>query len=66
MVDLESKYKTELNRLRKKCDQQLSECETEIETLTRSNGELGKANKALAARVKVLLYCSRFGVGGVA
>ena len=53
VVDVETKYKAELNRLRKKHDQQLVEYETQIDTLTRSNGELARANKALAARVKV-------------
>jgi len=52
-MDVESKYKAELSRLRKKYEQQLGEYETQIETMTRTNTELGKANKALAARVKV-------------
>jgi len=51
--DTESKYKTELNRLRKKYEQALGDYETQLDTLTRSNGELARANKALAARIKV-------------
>ena len=53
VVDVESKYKAELGRLRKKYEQQLGEYETQLDTLTRSNGELARANKALAARIKV-------------
>jgi len=53
VLDVESKYKTELGRMRKKYEQQLGEYETQTDTLARSNGELGRANKALAARVKV-------------
>lgn len=53
VIEVESKYKAELGRLRKKYEQQLTEYETQLDTLTRSNSELGRANKALAARVKV-------------
>ena len=53
MLDVESKYKAELGRLRKKYEQQLGEYETQNDTLTRSNSELARANKALAARIKV-------------
>ena len=57
VLDVESKYKAELSRLRKKHEQQLGDYESQMDTLSRSNSEVARANKALAARVKVsLLY----------
>ena len=53
VVEVESKYKTELGRVRKKYDQQFTDYESQIDIMSRSNGELSRANKALAARVKV-------------
>ena len=52
---MESKYKAELSRLRKKHEQQLGDYESQMDTLSRSNSEVARANKALAARVKVSL-----------
>ena len=53
---MESKYKAELGRVRKKYEQQFIEYETQTDTLARSNGELARANKALAARIKVTAH----------
>jgi septal ring factor EnvC (AmiA/AmiB activator) len=53
ITEIETKYKTELARQRKKYESDIREYEIQIETLNRSNAELGKANKAIASRVKV-------------
>jgi len=54
ILEIETKYKAELSRYKKKYETDLRELEIQIETLSRSNGELGKANKSLATRVKEL------------
>jgi len=53
IVDVETKYKAEIGRLKKKHETDLREYEIQVETLNRNNAELSKANKSLAARVKV-------------
>ena len=53
IIEIETKYKAELSRLKKKYEVELREYEMQIETLTRSNNELAKSNKSLSARVKV-------------
>lgn len=53
VIEIESKYKNELGRLKKKYDGDFRELEIQVDTLGRANGEFSKANKALAARVKV-------------
>jgi septal ring factor EnvC (AmiA/AmiB activator) len=53
VIEIESKYKAELNRVKKKYDQQIADYEHQLDTLSRSNAELARANKALAARIKV-------------
>ena len=53
MNDLEAKYKSELSRLKKKYETEIREHEIQIDTLNRNNAELNKANKSLAARLKV-------------
>ena len=55
MNDLEAKYKSELSRLKKKYETEIREHEIQIDTLNRNNAELNKANKSLAARLKVRL-----------
>ena len=53
IVEIETRYKAELSRLRKKYDAEIREYEIQIETLNRTNAELAKSNKGLGARVKV-------------
>ena len=53
LIETETKYKSELGRYKKKYEGELREFEIQIETLSRSNAELSKANKSLAGRVKV-------------
>lgn len=55
IIEIESKYKGELGRLKKKYEADFRELEIQVDTLSRANGEFSKANKALAARVKVSL-----------
>jgi len=43
-----------MGRLKKKYESDVREYEIQVETLNRNNAELSKANKSLAARVKVL------------
>jgi len=54
IVEIETRYKAELSRLRKKYDSEIREYEIQIETLQRTNMELAKSNKAFGARVKEL------------
>lgn len=53
IVDVETKYKAEIGRLKKKHESDVREYEIQVETLNRNNAELSKANKSLAARIKV-------------
>lgn len=53
IIEIESKYKSELSRLKKKHESELREYILQIETLTRTNGDLANANKSLSLRVKV-------------
>jgi cytidylate kinase len=53
IVEIETKYKAEISRYKKKYETDLRELEIQNEALNRANGELAKANKSLAARVKV-------------
>ena len=55
-MDVETKYKAEIGRLKKKHESDVREYEIQVETLNRNNAELSKANKSLAARVKVILF----------
>ena len=55
IIDIETKYKAELSRLKKKHETELREYEIQIEALNRNNGELSKANKSLSVRIKVSL-----------
>lgn len=54
IVDVETKYKAEIGRLKKKHESDIREYEIQVETLNRNNAELSKANKSLAARIKVV------------
>lgn len=54
IIELETRFKTEISRLKKKYEAEFREFEIQVETLSRANGELGKNNKALGARVKEL------------
>jgi len=53
IIEIETKYKAEINRLKKKYEADIREFEIQIETLSRSNGELARNNKAMAAKLKV-------------
>lgn len=54
IIDIETKYKNELSRQKKKYDTDMHELEIQLESLSRSNSELVKANKSLAIRIKEL------------
>lgn len=60
IIEIETKYKSELSRLKKKYDAEIREYEIQIETLNRANGELARNNKGLAGKVKVRVT-SRWG-----
>jgi len=51
--EVEAKYKAELVRQRKKFESDIREYEIQIETLNRSNAELGKSGKLASSRIKV-------------
>jgi len=53
IVDIETKYKSELGRAKKKYETEYRELEIQNDNLSRANNELAKANKSLAGRVKV-------------
>ena len=53
IIEIETKFKSEINRYKKKYETDLRELEIQNENLNRANAELAKANKSLAARVKV-------------
>jgi len=53
IVEIETKYKAELGRAKKKYESDYRELEIQNENLSRANNELAKANKSLAGRVKV-------------
>ena len=53
IIEIETKYKSELSRLKKKYESELREFELQVEALSRNNAELSKANKSLSIRVKV-------------
>lgn len=52
IIEIESRYKGEISRLKKKYESEIREYEIQIETVTRTNNELAKNNKSLNARVK--------------
>jgi len=54
IIEIETRYKGEISRLKKKYEAEIREYEIQVETLTRTNAELAKANKSLNARVKEL------------
>jgi len=58
IVEIETRYKGEISRLRKKLMADIREMELRIDELVRSNNELGKQNKGLGLRVKVQLPLS--------
>jgi len=53
ITEIEAKYKAELGRQRKKFETDIREYEIQIETLNRTNAELGKSGKAASSRIKV-------------
>jgi len=57
IIEIEMKYKSEINRIKKKYEVEITEYTLQIETLGRSNGELAKNNKSLAAKLKELEIC---------
>lgn len=52
-TEIESKFRSEVGRLKKKYEVDISEYDHQVDTLSRSNADLAKANKALAVRIKV-------------
>lgn len=54
ITEIEAKYRSENNRLKKKYESDIAEYDAQIENVTRSNSELNKTNKALANRLKEL------------
>lgn len=53
IVEIETKYKGELSRLKKRYESEIHEFEIQIETLSRTNAELAHANKSLSGKLKV-------------
>ena len=69
IIEIETKYKSEISRIKKKYESELREYEIQIETVSRTNAELSKNNRAMAnklkVRIKLYLYFSEgftFGV----
>jgi len=60
IIETETKYKAELSRYKKKYETEVHELEIQVDSLSRSNGELAKANKSLASRVKVWRLASDY------
>jgi hypothetical protein len=60
IVDIETKYKAEIGRLKKKYETDIREFEIQIDALSRNNAELAKANKSLSNRVKVMAVSDFF------
>jgi len=58
IVEIETRYKSELGRLKKKYDSEIREYEITVENLNRVNADLTRQAKGAGARVKVRL--SRF------
>jgi len=54
-VEIETRYKAELGRLKKKYDSEIKEYEITIENLNRVNADLQRAGKGAQARIKVLM-----------
>ena len=53
LVEIEGRYKAEMNKLKKKYEVEIREYELQVDTLGRSNAELLKSNKALGNKCKV-------------
>lgn len=53
-MEIETRYKSELGRLKKKYDSELREYEITVENLNRANGELQRGLKGSQTRIKVL------------
>lgn len=53
IIEIETKYKAELGRLKKKFETDLREYEIQIETLNRTNAELNKGNKSIVGKIRV-------------
>ena len=53
IVEIETKYKAELSRLKKRYESEIREFEIQVETLSRTNNELAGANRALSTKYKV-------------
>lgn len=53
IVEIETRYKSELGRLKKKYDSELREYEITVENLNRANGELQRGLKGSQTRIKV-------------
>lgn len=51
--EIDVRYKSELARIRKKYEAEIIELNIQIESYSRNNGDLGKANKSLISKIKV-------------
>lgn len=54
LVEIETRYKSEMNKLKKKYEVEIREYELQVDTLGRSNAELLRSNKALGNKCKEL------------
>merc|ERR1712121_587677 len=54
IVEIETKLKAEISRLKKKYGIEIRELELQLDAANKANDELGRANKSLNARVKEL------------
>ena len=56
ILELESKHKNDLARLKKKYEGEHNEFILQIDSLNHANGELNRANKGLSSRIKVIFF----------
>lgn len=56
LIEVETRYKTEISRLKKKYETDIRELEGALENANRANAEYSKQIKVLQARVKVTVY----------
>ena len=52
-IEMESKYKSEISRLKRQQETDVEEYESQLDSVKRANGELARANRAMASRIKV-------------
>ena len=56
IMELETKLKSESSRLKKKYESEQQDLMMQLDNLNRNNADLAKANKSLAAKLKVNAY----------